>query len=123
MLQRLVFHTKKTLKATITQDLDPRPLTNNVHPSVLPHDLYVLEPGEMSSRILSWNPLGFLSQIRRSTNDDRFSLQFGKSGFALTLVYQYQTYWDLLICVLVTPFTWSCKNLKNRLTVSLLFVL
>jgi hypothetical protein len=39
MLQ-LAFHVEQTIKATITQDLDPRPLANNDHTSVLPHEMY-----------------------------------------------------------------------------------
>ena len=35
MFQELVFHTQQIIKVTSTQDLDPRTLTNNDHPSVL----------------------------------------------------------------------------------------
>jgi hypothetical protein len=35
MFQQLSFHTQQITKATSTQDLDPRPLANNEHPSVL----------------------------------------------------------------------------------------
>jgi hypothetical protein len=34
MLQQLAFHTQQNIKATSTQDLDPRSLANNDHPSV-----------------------------------------------------------------------------------------
>ena len=61
MLQQLAFHTQQVIKATSTQDLDPLPLTNNDHPSVLPYRMYVIESGEPPSHILKWNPLGFLS--------------------------------------------------------------
>ena len=73
------------MKATSTQVLHPRPLANNAHPSVLPHELYALEPGEMPSRILSWKPLGFLSHIKRRTNDDRFPLSIWEVWFCSSL--------------------------------------
>ena len=72
MLQQLVFHTQQIIKVTSTQDLDPLPLVNNDHVSVLPFEMYVLESGEPPSRTLNWKPLGFLSHIKRRTNDDRF---------------------------------------------------
>jgi hypothetical protein len=37
--------------STSTQDLDPRPLSNNDHPSVLPFEMYVIDPGEPPSGI------------------------------------------------------------------------
>jgi hypothetical protein len=72
MLQQLPFHTQQIIRATSTQDLDPLPLANNDHASVLPFEMYALEPGEPPSRTLNWKPLGFLSHIKRRTNDDRF---------------------------------------------------
>ena len=74
MLQQLALHASQTIKATSTQDLDPLPLANNDHPSVLPHEMFALEPGDPPSRTLTWKPLGFLSHIKRRTNDDRFPL-------------------------------------------------
>ncbi len=38
MLQQLAFHTQQTIKGTSTQDLDPLPLANNDHASVLPFE-------------------------------------------------------------------------------------
>ena len=101
MLQQLAFHTQQTLKATSTQDLDPRPLANDAHPSVLPHELYALEPGEIPSRILSWTSLGFLSHIKRCTNDDRFPLSI----------------WEVWFCTIlgvVTPFNMICMEIIYR---------
>jgi hypothetical protein len=72
MLQQLGFQTQQTINATSTQDLDPRPLGNNDRASVLSHEMYVLVPGETPSRTLTWKPLGFLSHIKRRTNDGRF---------------------------------------------------
>ena len=74
MLEQMALHAPQTIKATSTQDLDPLPLTNNNHPSVLPHEMYALEPGDPPSRTLSWKPLGFLSHVKCRTNDDRFPL-------------------------------------------------
>ena len=40
MLQQLAFHTQQIIKSTSTQEfVDPRPLTNNDHPSVLPFEM------------------------------------------------------------------------------------
>ena len=74
MLQQLALHAPQTIKATSTQDLDPLPMAINDHPSVLPHEMFALEPGDPPSRTLTWKPLGFLSHIKRRTNDDRFPL-------------------------------------------------
>ena len=70
MLQQLALHTQQIIKSTSTQDLDPRSLTNNDHPSVLPFEMYTLEPGEPQSRSLNWKSLGFLSHIKRRTIGD-----------------------------------------------------
>ena len=70
----MTLHVPQTIKATSTQDLDPESLVVNDHPSVLPHEMYVLEPGDPPSRILTWKPLGFLSHVKRRTNDDRFPI-------------------------------------------------
>jgi hypothetical protein len=83
MLQQLAFHMQQTIKAT--QDLDPLPLANNDHESVLPFEMYALEPSEPPSRTLNWNPLGFLSHIKRRTNDDRFPLSLWEVWFCATL--------------------------------------
>jgi hypothetical protein len=77
MLEQMALHAPQTIKATSTQDLDPLSLANNNHPSVLPHEMYALEPGDPPSRTLSWKPLGFLSHVKRRTNDDRFWLRKG----------------------------------------------
>ncbi len=85
MLQQLAFHTQQITKATSTQDLDPRPLANNDHPSVLPFETYAIEPGEPPSRSLHWKPLGFLSHIKRRTNSDRLPLSLWEVWFCSTL--------------------------------------
>ena len=74
MLEQMSLHVSQTIKATSTQDLDPFELVNNDHPSVFPHEMHALEPGDPPSRTLSWKPLGFLSHVKRRTNDDRFPL-------------------------------------------------
>jgi hypothetical protein len=65
MLQQFAFHTQQITKTTSTQDLVPRPLSNHDHPSVLPFEMYSIEPGEPPSWSLCWNPLGFLSHVMR----------------------------------------------------------
>ena len=43
MIQQLVFHTQQTIQNTSVQDLDPRPCADNVHTSVLPHEMTVID--------------------------------------------------------------------------------
>ncbi len=85
MIQELVFHTQQTIKTTSTQDLDPLPLANNDHTSVLPFEMYTIEPGEPPTRTLNWNPLWFRSHIKHRTNDDRFPLSLWEVWFDFTL--------------------------------------
>jgi hypothetical protein len=74
MLEQWALHKPQTVKATSTFDLDPPPLAANDHPSVLPLEMFALEPGDPPSRTLTWKPLGWLSHVKRRTNDDRFPL-------------------------------------------------
>ena len=60
-------------------------LAVNDHPSVLPHELFALEPGDPPSRTLTWKPLGFLSHVKRRTNDDRFPLALWEVWFCTQL--------------------------------------
>jgi hypothetical protein len=46
---------------------------------------YSLETGEPPSHFLNWKPLGFLSHIKRRTNDDRFPLSLWEVWFFSTL--------------------------------------
>jgi hypothetical protein len=85
MLQQLAIHTQQIVKATSTQDLDPLPLASNDHPSVLPFEMYALEPGETPSRTRNWKSLGFLSHIKCRTNGDRFPLSLWEVWFCSTL--------------------------------------
>jgi hypothetical protein len=85
MLQQLALHTQQITETTSTQDLDPRPLTNNDHRSVLPFEMYTIQSGEPPSRSLSWKPLGFLSHIKQCTNRDRFSLSLWEVWFCSTI--------------------------------------
>ena len=81
MLQQLAFHAPQIIKETSTRDLDPLALANNDHPSVLPYEMFALEPGDPPSRTLTWKPLGFLSHIKRRTNDDRLPLSLWEVWF------------------------------------------
>jgi hypothetical protein len=85
MLEQWALHKPQTIKATSTQDLDPAPLAANDHPSVLPHELFALEPGSPPSRTLTWKPLGFLSHVKRRTNNDRFPLALWEVWFCTQL--------------------------------------
>jgi hypothetical protein len=54
IVQQLDLHTQQIIKTTSNQDLYPRPLSNNDLPSVLPFEMYVLEPDDPPSRSLNW---------------------------------------------------------------------
>jgi hypothetical protein len=69
----------------ILEDLDPRPLSVNDHTSVLPYEMYGLEPGETPSHTVTWKPLGFLSHIKHRTNDDRLPISLWEVWFFSTL--------------------------------------
>ena len=64
MLQQLTFHKQQIIKDTSVQNLDPSPCVNNVHMSVLTHEMEVIEPGENPSRTLTWKPLVLLRHIK-----------------------------------------------------------
>ena len=85
MQEQWALHMPQTIKATSTQDLDPVSLAVIDHPSVLPHELFALEPGDPASRTLTWKPLGFLSHVKRRTNDDRFPLSLWEVWFCTQL--------------------------------------
>jgi hypothetical protein len=120
MLQQWDLHTQQIIKATSTQDLDPRPLTNNDHPCVLPIEMYALEPGDPPSRTLNWKPLGFLSHIKRRTNGDRFPLSVWEVWFCSTLGVPILALIGLLSGALVmrstmTPSEITCRLAKSSL--------
>ncbi len=69
----------------------------NDHPSVLPFEMYSLEPGESPTHSLNWKSLGFLTHIKRRTNGDRFPLSLWEVWVCSTL--------GVPIPVLIGPFT------------------
>ncbi len=85
MFHHLTLHTQQIIKATSTQDLDPRPLANNDHPSVLSFEMYTIEPGEPPSRSHTWKPLRFRSHIKNRDNRDRFPLSLWEVWSCSTL--------------------------------------
>ena len=85
MLEQMTLHASQITKTTSTQDLDPLPLASNDYPSVLPDEMYALDPGDIPSRILSWKALGFLSHVKRRSNDDRFPLALWEVWFCSQL--------------------------------------
>ena len=92
MLHQLASHTQQTIKGTrtSTQDLDPRPLANNDHTSVLTYEMYALEPGEIPSRTLTWKlwaSVVILSVVPMTIGS---LFLFGRFGFAQASVYQFR---------------------------------
>ncbi len=72
----------KQSRGPVLKDLDPLPLDNNNHPSIFPHEMYVLKSGDTPSRTLSLKPLGFLRHVNRRFNDDRFPLTLWEVWFS-----------------------------------------
>jgi hypothetical protein len=69
----------------IEQDLNPRPYTVNDHPSVLSHEMMVIDPGEKPTRILTWKTTAFLSHIQPRSHEDRFPLPRWETWFCQSL--------------------------------------
>jgi hypothetical protein len=88
ILQELSTHTEQAIKTTSTEDLDPRPLTNNDH--VLPFEMYTLEPGEIPSRTLTSKPLGFLVILSVVPMMIGSHFLCGRFGFVRVSVYQFR---------------------------------
>ena len=82
MLQQMAFHKRQTIKDTRVQDLDPRSCDDNVHESVLTHEMTDIEPSAIPSRSIVWTPLAYSSHIKRRSNDGRFLV----------------SHWETLIC-------------------------
>jgi hypothetical protein len=81
ILQQLDFHVQHFVQTTNTQDLNPRPLADNTHVSVLAHEMMHIEPNENPTRTLTWKVLVFLSHIKCRSNDDRFPLPLRETWF------------------------------------------
>ena len=81
MLEQLVFRAQHSVQATRAQELHPRPCVDNDHPSVLDHEMMVIEPDENPTRTLTWKSMDFLSHIKRRTNDDRFPQPLWETWF------------------------------------------
>jgi hypothetical protein len=77
--------TPKTFHTTSEQDLNPRPCTVNDHPSVLAHEMMVIEPGEKPPSILTWKTTSFISHIQSRSHDDRFPIPLWVTWFCQSL--------------------------------------
>ncbi len=85
ILEQLALRTPKTFHTTIEQDLNPRPCTVNDHPSVLAHEMMVIEPGEKSTLMLTWKTTVFLSHIQPRSHEDRFPIPLWETWFCQSL--------------------------------------
>jgi hypothetical protein len=81
ILEQLALHTPKTFHVTSEQDLNPRPGEVNDHPSVLTHEMMVIESGEKPTHILTWKTTVFLSHIQSRSHDDRFPIPLWETWF------------------------------------------
>ncbi len=99
----MALHAPQIIKATSTQDLNPLPLASNNYPSVLPHEMYALEPGDIPSRILSWKALGFLGSFTHSAR--RLSCPWGRDP------------WGTRNCFVSCPYSFPQHCMPYRLSV------
>ena len=99
MLEQLTLRTPLTIDTTKTQDLNPRPCSNNEYPSDSTHEMMVIESGEKPSRKLTWKPTVWISHIMYRPPDDRLPLPICEVWFCSTL--------GVPIPVLVAN-PWSC---------------
>jgi hypothetical protein len=58
-LEQLVLLTPMTFHSTSEQDLNPRSCEVNDQPSVLAHEMMVIEPGGNPTYMLTWKPTSF----------------------------------------------------------------
>jgi hypothetical protein len=85
MLEQLALRTPKTFHATSEQDLNPRPFTVNDHPSVLQHEMMVIDPDEKPTHMLTWKTTVLLSHIQPRSHDDRFPIPLWETWFCQSL--------------------------------------
>jgi hypothetical protein len=85
MVDQLALHTPKTFHETIEQDLNSRPCTVNDHPSVLAHEMMVIEPGEKPTCILTWKTTSLLSHIQPRSHEDHFPIPLWETWFCQSL--------------------------------------
>jgi hypothetical protein len=97
MLQQLTLHSQTIIKATSTQDLDPRSLTNNDHPSILPFEMHALEPGETPSHTLKWSPWDFSAKLNVVPSVIGSLFHFGRFGFAPLSVCRFRHNWTISV--------------------------
>jgi hypothetical protein len=64
---------------------NPRPYSVNDHPSVLAHEMMVIEPGEKPTLILTWTPTVFISGIQSRSHDDHFPIPLWETWFCQSL--------------------------------------
>ena len=85
MLEQLALGTPLTIHATNEQDLNPRPCTVNDHPSVLVHEMMVIDPGENPTLILTWKPAVLISHIMSRSHNDSFPIPLWETWFCQSL--------------------------------------
>ncbi len=89
MLQQLAFDTQQNIKTTNTQDLDPLPLSNKDHTSVLSFEIH---SSQVNHHLVPWigTPWDFsvILSVIPTTIGSLF--HFGRSGFDLLSVCQFR---------------------------------
>jgi hypothetical protein len=74
-----------TFHRTSEQDLNPRSCTVNDHPSVLTHEMMVIDPGDKPTYILTWKPPSFINHNQSRSHDDRFPIPLWETWFCQSL--------------------------------------
>jgi hypothetical protein len=85
MLEQFALRTPNTFHSTSEQDLNPRPYSVNDHPSVLSHEMMVIESGEKSTHHLTSKTTVFLSHIQPRSHDDLFPIPQWETWFCQSL--------------------------------------
>jgi hypothetical protein len=74
-----------TFHATSEQDLNPRPCVAKDHPSVLAHEVMVIEAGEKPTHMFTWKSTTFISHIQPRSHDDLFPSPLWETCFCQSL--------------------------------------
>jgi hypothetical protein len=74
-----------TIHSTNEEDLNPRASTVNDHPSVLAHEMMVIETGENPTYMFTWKTTVFISHIQSRSHGDLFPIPLLETWFCQSL--------------------------------------
>ena len=109
MLEQLALRTPMTFHVTSEQDLNPRSCPVTDHPSVLVHEMMVIEPGENPTRMVTWKSTTFIRHILSRSHDDHFPIPLWETWFCESLGFPIPSFLEnpdnVLVVNLVLTFT------------------